>query len=532
MAAGIAACVGTQATQTTNTTDQQQTQDQAPATEDLVIEGFDEVKLTGLRFVPEGFGQPGMVRVVPKKKLPLDKQRKSYTGAKTPEAKAAEAKILVTMLWDMAKETQNQDEAKALRQEVLGMLRELHTSIGDKFDDILLQMWFTAEVWVGDEAGALSAGSELMSRYGSTPSAQALAAWVAYYQLRAWKTDEAAKIVEGWSVDSMDPNTDYQRAYVLAWVAFRKGNFDTARKAIVWAAKNWKSRATQPAVERDFLLMLSRSGTPVDEAAALLAELSGGNKEVQFVWLYKIYEGYELTGFNLHAAGALDKALQALGDQVPPDNRVVILQRMSNNYLIAHEPDKAADTLIAAHKAVAACGEKCAGKDKEIADQIAKLAPHFHTTYTTTHDARFHDAAKKLYDYYVSLNLQDSATVKSYLTQLQETKERLVPNSGKHDKTTMEWSTAVRSQAVKGCYEEVLQREPELKGSLKLMLNVDASGQVIGVETEPAAGEMGMAAVGKCLQERARDWKFPGRSKKGTTALSRPYVFEPAQGGS
>jgi hypothetical protein len=93
----------------------------------------------------------------------------------------------------------------------------------------------------------------------------------------------------------------------------------------------------------------------------------------------------------------------------------------------------------------------------------------------------------------------------------------------------MEWSTSVRSQVVKACYENVLVTEPELKGTLKLMLEVDSSGKVAGATTEPASGEEGLAAVGACVQERARTWKFTSRSKPGTTKVTRSYALSPAE---
>jgi hypothetical protein len=507
-----------------------------PQSEDITLDPFEEVSLSGARVAPAGLTVPGMVRVRPRRKTTIDKQRKAYAAAK-PDRKALEAEILVTMLWEESEAIQGKDtstaadkeKAKAMRAEAIQTLRDARASLGEQADPVLLQMVFTIELMQNNEKDALEAGKELMSRHPDSDSAKATAPWIVQYLLRDGQTDEAAAIVEGWNLDQLNPGADAGRAYGMAWVAFRKGEHDKAGKAIAWAAENWKSTATQPAIERDLVLMLTRPGTPVDDAADVAAQLAGGKKELQYILLYRLYEGYEAAGYSEYAAQALEKALQARGDEVPLGERVIIRQRQSNNYLIAHQPARTAEVLIAAYKDVGPCGEPCKGKEQEIPDQIKKLALHFHTTYTTTQDAEYYEPAKKLYEFYIGLNPADAATIKSYLTQLEETKERMAANMGKHDKTTMEWSTAVRSPVVKACYENALLTEPELKGTLRLMLDIDSSGEVAGATTEPAAGEEGLAAVGACVQERARAWKFPSRSKPGTTKVTRSYALSPEE---
>ncbi|MEM9490014.1 MAG: AgmX/PglI C-terminal domain-containing protein [Myxococcota bacterium] len=496
----------------------------APAIQDAAFD-LDEVKLTGVRFVPEGFGLPRMVRVVPKKPVTLDKQRKAFASAK-PERKALEVKLLTTALWDAAKAAGDDEAAaKALREEAQKALIEVRDTLGEKADAIVLQQLLIASMWVGDDATAMAAGGDLLTRFPTTNSAKALHSWVVFLNLRNWQTAEAAKLIEGWTLDS--PDINYLRAYVMAWVAFRMRDYDNARAAVIWAAKNWKSAATRPAIERDLVLMLSRSGTPVDDAAGHFAEMSQGNLELQYMWLYKLYEGFELAGYRDLAAEALRKGLSVLGEKVPPEQRVSILQRQSTNYLYANKPENAATTGIEAQKALLACSDKCTAMAEPIAEHLRKLASFFHTTYSVTQDNAYYGPAKQLYEYYVSLGRADGETIRGYLSRLEETKERAQANASKHDANTMDLVTGFRNQSIKACYEAVLQSETELKGSVKLTVDVSDAGSVSGAATEPAAGAEGMAAVAGCMQERAKMWSFPGRTVKGTTKVSRSYNLEP-----
>ncbi|MCG8423288.1 MAG: AgmX/PglI C-terminal domain-containing protein [Proteobacteria bacterium] len=507
-----------------------QTKPEPPKAQDFKFDDFEDVKLTGVRFVPEGFGFPGMVRVVPRKKVDLEKQRKVFAKAK-PDRQPTEAKILVTLLWDESKKSAqtDKDAAKALREEARTALQAVQTAQAEKTDAIILQMLFTAHLWLGDDAGAIAAGTELLNRYGDSKSAQQLMPWVAFLHLRNWQTADAAKYTQGWKLD--DPKMDYLRAYVLAWVGFRQRNYEAARSAIVWAAKNWRSRATRLALERDLVLILARSGASVDDATALFAELAAGKIQTQYVWSYKLYEAYELAGYPKRAARALDAALALKGDQAAPMERMGMLQRQSTQYLYSDEPDRAASAAIAAYQGLATCGEACASQpdlSNGLAEHIVKLSSFFHTTFSVTLDTDYYGAAKKLYDFYLTLKREDVEKLRSYRTRLEETKQRSTAASGKHDKKTMELAIGFHNQAIKACYESILQGEPELKGAVKLTFSVADTGAVTGAETEPAGGAEGLAAVGTCLQDRARAWTFPSRTVKGTTVLSRSYQLEPA----
>lgn len=533
-AVGAVACGATQPAETTpKTTEQEQ---KPPAKEDQAFEGFEEVQVTGELYAPEALGIPNMPSVKPKRVPTLDQQRKSYAKAK-PAKKAQEAKVLVSLLWDAAIQAHVQAEndqtateeakaaakqqASALREEARTVLRELHASLGEGFDAILTQMLFTAELWLGDQAAAAPIGQELVTRFPDSASAKALAPWVGYVYLNQWNTDAAAQLVADWTLE----DADFSRAYIIGWVAFRQGDYPRAREAMMHAARVWKLRSTWPMLERELARILAFGGTPVDEAATIVAELSQNIAANQYYWLYQINESYALAGDFLKAAAALDKAAEAAGAEMPVDNMVTFRRNQSDYYLLEYQPEKAADYIIQAHQAVEACGEKCASVQGVIAEQIAKMAPYLHTIYTTTLDERYYTPAKKLYDFYLSLNRPDAETLRTYLSRLEETKKVSQQVSGKHSKDIMDRATSVRMQDFKGCYERVLQGSPELQGSLQIMLDVDETGAVTGLTTEPAAGDAGLGAVAKCIDAEARAWMFPGRSLPGTTRVIRTYVL-------
>lgn len=499
----------------------------APVSEDITLTGFDPAVIKGMVYRPEGLGKPNVVRVSAKKPTTLAKQRKKWASAKGA-AKATEAKVLVSMLWD-AGTAQSDETVNALRAEAKQVLADTKAAAPEEFDDLLYRMLFTLQVWTDEEAAAVATGTEMVEKFPESAITDALAPWIAYLQLRANMVDAAQKTVSRWQLEGLDPNSDYARAYAMAWAAFRAGDYETAPKAIAWAAKNWKSPTTVPVVVQDLLLMFARAGLPIDQAMTYFTDLSNGSVDVQYEWLYKLYEGLEAAGRPELAAAALQKALDIKGAAVPPLHLVSISQRQFNNYLIAHEPEKAANKLLDAYNGIGPCGELCAGNTDAMADQIKQLAQHFHTTFATTQDPKFYGPAEKLYQFYIGLQRPDSAEMQSNLTALQETKARMVANTGVHDKATMGWSIGVRNPTVKACYEKVLQSEPTLAGELALTLEIAADGTVSGANTNPPAGDQGLAAVAKCVDERARTWTFPARSKPGKTTLTQNYKLAPQQ---
>ena len=58
-------------------------------------------------------------------------------------------------------------------------------------------------------------------------------------------------------------------------------------------------------------------------------------------------------------------------------------------------------------------------------------------------------------------------------------------------------------------------------------LEVDATGGVKGVATDPKSGLADMSAVAGCVTEKAKTWKLPKRGMPGTTRIKLVYTMSP-----
>ena len=512
-----------------NPTPPEKTEPPAPQPKDIALDGFEAAKIEGEFFAPGFMGKPPFLGVpVKDPKLTLKKQRKILAKSRLkPEQLGAETAVLVTLIF---KEFKNigSAEQRQLLAEAQQALTAAKTAMGEAFDAVLLQMQINVEIRVDNEAGALAAATELTTRFPDSELAQQFAAWTALMQLRAGQTAEAMKLTAGWDVANFKPGTgDYLSAYALAWSQFRAGNYGPAAAAMTFATRNWKKARTKPTALIEMFLMHARAGTPVEQVLPILAEQSDGSVEVQYDWLYQMYLNYDAAGYPVNAADALEAALKIRGDDVPPIHRVSIRQRQHNAYLAAHQMGNAALNLIAAYKALTPCGDPCKDNVEPLAGQIKGLAGHLYSIFRATQDERFFEPSKQLYDYYISLGRPDAELERTNLTNLLATKKDAPKNSGEHELQTMSWSIDQYNKPVKRCYESVLQREPDLAGSIKLTLELDTTGAVVGVNSDPAPGQAGVAAIGSCLRDTATKWRFPGRSKPGKTTLTRTYNFTP-----
>jgi hypothetical protein len=315
---------------------------------------------------------------------------------------------------------------------------------------------------------------------------------------------------------------------VVAWVNFKNRNYDVAKKSIAAALKAWKSDGTRQAVERDFVLFMARGGASIDEAAETLG--SYGDTSKQYGMFYKLHEAYFGAGDYEKASAALDKASSVIGAAQPPVDAVVFRFRQAQYALKLNRPDLAAEASIDAEAKVAACDATCQKNNGEpIATNLGKLASSFHTVYATTADERYYEPAKKLYAAYLALpGRADTEQVRGYADQLETTKKNAQPGAGKHEAEILKgFLSPLRDEGIIACYESVLQGEPTLKGSVKLTLNIDDKGAVTGAQTDPPSGAAGLAAVGKCVEEKAKTWTFPGRSLPGLTAVVFSYNLAP-----
>jgi hypothetical protein len=382
------------------------------------------------------------------------------------------------------------------------------------------------ETWLGDDSAASAAFEELLPRV--PPEEQvALRVWQAYVLLRQRRVDDVGKLTSDWKPDQLSD----LGAYVLAWVGFVTGDAERAREAITTAAATWKDEVSRPAVERDLVLILARTGTEVADAARMVAEAAGADAERRYVWMFKLSEAYKYAGDYQAAAAALDLIVDAMGKSgkgaMPPDDLVGFRYRQADYAFRLNRPGEAAQRAMQAHKELAACAAKCPDDTVQaVTDRILKLAQFSHTVYARSLDGAHYDAAVALYRHYMAIpGRPDANEARGYLGSLQETRATAKAVSGKHDQDVLLNFFWARREAVASCYERALLAQPGLDGSLELKLEIDARGAVAGATTEPGAGAEGMPAVAGCVIERARTWTFPTRTVPGKTTLVAPIQF-------
>jgi hypothetical protein len=61
-----------------------------------------------------------------------------------------------------------------------------------------------------------------------------------------------------------------------------------------------------------------------------------------------------------------------------------------------------------------------------------------------------------------------------------------------------------------------------------IALEIDRSGAITGAAGDPPAGDAGLAAVSRCIEERARAWVMPSRPRDGVARVTLSFGLTPA----
>jgi hypothetical protein len=456
-------------------------------------------------------------------------QRKKIEKLKN-RAKADDIQLLVTVLWQegMKAELTGTEEGVAKSKELYAegrdQLQALYAAAGDgQADELTVRRLAIAQMTLEDEPAAMALYQELASRFPDSAEATMDTTWLAYLLVRAHRAADAASVVEGW--DATADATPAEVAYVAAWVAYRQGNDDAARAAIAAAAAKWRGPVGREALLNDIKLIMARAGGSVEEGRAALVSALPPDKPV-FVTLhmYKFHEALMFAGRYREAADTLESLMQGAVDS----DRVTFRYNQADYEFRDNHPGVSAERIREAQAACAAWADCPAQTKNAIAERIALLARLYHTTYATTLDKTYADAAKSLYEAYIQLEgRSDTAEYKTQLSNLEDHIANANPSTGRHGKEVMGIFIQARGEQPKACYERVLGGEPELAGEIKVVVDIAETGEVSGVTTEPAAGQEGLAAVAGCLEQHIRTWGFPARTVPGLTRLLFPYAFTP-----
>ena len=101
--------------------------------------------------------------------------------------------------------------------------------------------------------------------------------------------------------------------------------------------------------------------------------------------------------------------------------------------------------------------------------------------------------------------------------------------TGALDKELIRRVVRENQRQIRHCYERLLQRNPGLAGRVTVRWRIDADGSV--GESEVAESTVNTPALGACLADAVRGWKFPRPKGGGVVRVSYPFVFRLGTGG-
>ncbi len=485
---------------------------------DLTAE-LPKVELKGGTYKPEALGLPLMPFSEPKKKTTLEKARVELTKAKEQEEREARAQILATLLF-RASRAEPADKAKALLEEARNGLRTALTGATQTPDINTLRMLGAYEYLVGDYAGSADAYGKLVAAYPQDKEIDNFRTWWAYCLLLTGKNAEAAAAVKGVTPSLKVP----ELAYVTAWARWRTGDNAGAWQAMRAAAIGWPDKTKATALERDLILFAARTGVAVPEAKLVATSFVGKEQAWQYSIVYRLGQFLTGSGRFPDAVAAMDQAISAGGTQVAPQDPPKVRYQQAELTLRYDDPVSGARYGKQSLDALKACGANCADRT-EVISAVQQIATFFHSIFGTSFDQRYYAPARELYE--AVLAAADDAkkpAVQQLIGQLEETKKRVRPGAGVHDKELVAALLGRHSQEILACYENALVTSAAtFTGDLSLVLEFDAQGSATGVTSTPAAGEADVAAVAKCASERAKLWRLPARGKPGVTRITLSY---------
>ena len=476
------------------------------------------VDIKGVLFEPLALGRPGMPLVGAKKKMTLEKHRAEYAKAKDPVVKQAEAAIIATMLYEKSK-TDNEAAQKQDLNDARQIMRDAQAAVGNKVDDLTLQLVGSYEVMLEDFAAAEKAWGDLVTAAPKDKAEPTNRAWWAYSMLREGKNAEALDAVNGEKQPVGEKTPEL--AYIAAWAKWRTGDFAGAWTNILQAWDGWGNLGNKDALEFELFVMAGHSNVPMQqEVKDLMPRFVGKSKDatLQYKLLTDLAtKAYGNGGRWADVVATMDAALALKGNNIPPPEDVPAIRYDEADATV--RLDDPATTVKLAKQAIDAlgpCGQKCAGKDTDNllggAGVIAKL---FYYIYASAHDDRYYQPAHDLYEALI-VAIKDNAAREPVVKERNELERwqktyamKGRENAGTHDKGAIGALLSRHNQEVQACYEIRLSGNPKLAGTLVVTLESDQTGEIKGVSTDPKAGQADMAAVAACAAEHARAWKLP-----------------------
>ena len=95
--------------------------------------------------------------------------------------------------------------------------------------------------------------------------------------------------------------------------------------------------------------------------------------------------------------------------------------------------------------------------------------------------------------------------------------------SGELDKATVRRYIQSKMNQIRWCYQQAVQRNPNLAGQVVYRWVITPTGKVIGVKV--ASTSLNSNEVEKCIASRIATWRFPSPRGGGTVKVKYPFIF-------
>ena len=95
---------------------------------------------------------------------------------------------------------------------------------------------------------------------------------------------------------------------------------------------------------------------------------------------------------------------------------------------------------------------------------------------------------------------------------------------GSLDKDTIRTVVRAHISEIRQCYNEGLQRKPELAGKFNIDFEIAENGEVTA--SKVSGSTLNDTTVEACMAATAKSWKFPAPTG-GSVAVTYPFVVEP-----
>ena len=78
---------------------------------------------------------------------------------------------------------------------------------------------------------------------------------------------------------------------------------------------------------------------------------------------------------------------------------------------------------------------------------------------------------------------------------------------------------------IRVCYEQLLQRQPDISGKISVAFTIDASGHVSSLHIKEST--IAEQAFNDCVTSRIRMWQFPRPRDGKNISIIYPFIFKP-----